>query len=153
MVRQVFSLFACLALVLISGFGFNGVGGPSVAAAESSGYVSEGKRDPFRPLSMMRAAKPDPVKPQTPLQRYELGQLTLVGIISRVDPPRAMVEDSAGLGFILTPGTPIGRNGGVVTDIRERGVVVEEWHTDIIGERHRKEILMVLASDESEFQP
>jgi hypothetical protein len=30
---------------------------------------------------------------------------------------------------------------------------VEEWHTDIIGERHRKEIVMVLASDESEFQP
>jgi Tfp pilus assembly protein PilP len=127
--------------------------GPVSTVGAASEYVSEGKRDPFRPLSMMRTAKPDPVKPLTPLQRYEIGQLKLVGIISRVEPPRAMVEDSSGLGFILTPGTPIGRNGGIVTDIRERGVVVEEWHTDIIGERHRKEIVMVLASDESEFQP
>ncbi|MDG1400178.1 MAG: pilus assembly protein PilP [Candidatus Binatia bacterium] len=141
MMRGLFLIVACLALVPLSASG---------AAAE---YESEGKRDPFRPLSMMRTAKPDPITPLTPLQRYEIGQLKLVGIISRVEPPRAMVEDSSGLGFILTPGTPIGRNGGVVKDIRERGVVVEEWHTDIIGERHRKEIVMVLASDESEFQP
>ncbi len=44
-------------------------------------------------------------------------------------PPRAMVEDSAGLGFILLPGTPIGPNGGVVTEIKPRQVVVEEWPT------------------------
>ena len=125
----------------------------AVTADAETGYVSEGKRDPFRPMSMMRAATPDPVKPVTPLQRYEIGQLKLVGIISRVEPPRAMVEDSAGMGFILTPGTPIGRNGGVVTDIQDRAVVVEEWHTDVIGERHPKEIVMVLVSDESESQP
>ena len=153
MVFRVFSLVVCFSWGLVSGPSASGFMEPASALAASPAYDSEGKRDPFRPLSMMRTARPDPITPQTPLQRYELAQLKLVGIVSRVEPPRAMVEDSAGLGFILTPGTPIGRNGGVVTDIQERGVVVEEWHTDIIGERHRKEIVMVLASDESEFQP
>ena len=116
-------------------------------------YEAAGKRDPFRPLSMLRAPQPRKVEPLTPLQRYELAQLKLVGIIQNIEPPRAMVEDSAGLGFILTPGTPIGRNGGVVAEIRDREVVVEEWHTDVIGERHRAEIVMGLPSDKSEFQP
>lgn len=116
-------------------------------------YDPAGKRDPFRPLSMLRAPQPQKVEPLTPLQRYELGQLKLVGVVQNIDPPRAMVEDSAGLGFILTPGTPIGRNGGVVAEIRGREVVVEEWHTDVIGERHRAEIVMALPADESEFQP
>lgn len=124
-----------------------------VMAAENEAYEAAGKRDPFRPLSMVRAPRPRPVEPLTPLQRYELGQLRLVGIIQKIDPPRAMVEDSAGLGFILTPGTPIGRNGGVVAEIRHREVVVEEWHTDVIGKRHRAEIVMALPTDESEFQP
>lgn len=124
-----------------------------LAAGSAHGYEAAGKRDPFRPLSMLRAPQPQKVEPLTPLQRYELAQLRLVGIVQNIEPPRAMVEDSAGLGFILTPGTPIGRNGGFVAEIRDREVVVEEWHTDVIGERHRAEIVMALPADESEFQP
>lgn len=111
-------------------------------------YDPAGKRDPFRPLSLTREPNRAKTEPLTPLERYELGQLRLVGVVHQLTPPRAMVEDSAGLGFILTPGTPVGPNGGVVTEIRPREVVVEEWHTDVIGQEHRTEHVLELPPDE-----
>lgn len=113
-------------------------------------YDADGKRDPFRPLFLLRRSTAEAVEPLTPLQRYEIGQLRLVGVIYDLAPPRAMVEDSSGLGFIVMPGTAIGPNGGVVTAIRPRQVVVEEWQTDVIGQRHKKEFLLELPSDENE---
>ena len=112
-------------------------------------YDPSGKRDPFRPLYLLRKPLAQTAEPVTPLQGYEIGQLRLVGVVFNLAPPRAMVEDSSGLGFIITPGTPIGPNGGVVTAIRPRQVVVEEWQTDVIGERHKKEFLLELPADET----
>jgi type IV pilus assembly protein PilP len=112
-------------------------------------YNPNGKRDPFLPLYLLRRPAAQTVEPATPLQRYEISQLRLVGVVYDLTPPRAMVEDSSGLGFIVTPGTAIGPHGGVVTAIRPRQVVVEEWQTDIIGERHKKEFVLELPSDEN----
>ncbi len=119
--------------------------------ASSYEYDPTGKRDPFRPLFLMRRPAAQTVEPLTPLQRYEIGQLRLVGVVYNLAPPRAMVEDSSGLGFIVMPGTPIGPNGGVVTAIRPRQVVVEEWQTDVVGERHRKEHVLELPPEDVEF--
>ncbi|MBM4246075.1 MAG: pilus assembly protein PilP [Deltaproteobacteria bacterium] len=113
-------------------------------------YDAGGKRDPFRPLFLLRRSATEAVEPLTPLQRYEIGQLRLVGVIYDLAPPRGMVEDSSGLGFIVMPGTAIGPNGGVVTAIRPRQVVVEEWQTDVIGQRHKKEFVLELPSDQNE---
>lgn len=113
-------------------------------------YDPTGKRDPFRPLFLLRRPAATQEEPLTPLQRYEIGQLKLVGVVYDLAPPRAMVEDSSGLGFIVTPGTAIGPNGGVVTAIRPRQVVVEEWQTDVIGQRHKKEFVLELPSDDNE---
>ena len=96
----------------------------------------------------MRRPAAQSAEPATPLQSYEIGQLRLVGVVFDLAPPRAMVEDSSGLGFIVTPGTAIGPNGGVVTAIRPRQVVVEEWQTDVIGEKHKKEFVLELPADE-----
>lgn len=111
-------------------------------------YNPTGKRDPFLPLFLLRRPAAPSAEPATPLQRYEIGQLRLVGVVFDLAPPRAMVEDSSGLGFIVTPGTAIGPNGGVVTAIRPRQVVVEEWQTDVIGEKHKKEFVLELPPDE-----
>jgi type IV pilus assembly protein PilP len=113
-------------------------------------YDASGKRDPFRPLFLLRRQETQLAEPLTPLQRYEIGQLKLVGVVYDLTPPRAMVEDSSGLGFIVIPGTAIGPNGGVVTAIRPRQVVVEEWQTDVIGQKHKKEFVLELPSDENE---
>jgi type IV pilus assembly protein PilP len=113
-------------------------------------YNPAGKRDPFRPLALDRKTVAQTSEPLSPLQHYDIGQLRLVGLIYDSSPARAMVEDSAGLGFIVSPGTPVGQNGGVVTSIRARQVVIEEWYSDVIGERHRREIVLELPADRVE---
>jgi type IV pilus assembly protein PilP len=142
---------ATLAVSLLATSALSAVaaGPPDPASSDTSGYEYNptGKRDPFRPLSLLRNPNAPAMENLSPLQRYEIGQLKLVGIIYNVTPPRAMVEDSSGLGFILTPGTPVGPNGGVVTAIEPRQVVVVEWYTDVIGEKHRKEYTLELPTD------
>ncbi|HWO40735.1 MAG TPA: pilus assembly protein PilP, partial [Candidatus Eisenbacteria bacterium] len=80
----------------------------------------------------------------TPLERYDLGQLKLVGIVWDVKEPNAMIEDSVGLGYIVKIGTPIGMNDGRVKAIRPGEVVVEETYTDIYGARKKRDVSMTL---------
>jgi len=53
-----------------------------------------------------------------------------------------MVEDSMGMGYIVSVGTPIGRNGGVVTAIEPRQVIVEERVLDFYGNEQVRRIVM-----------
>ena len=109
------------------------------AIADAPPYDAAGRRDPFRPFMLdMRSDRPQ----LTPLQRYELGQLTVVGTVWEVSPPRGMVEDSVGMGYIVSVGTPIGRNGGVVTAIEPRQIIVEERVLDFYGNEQVRRIVM-----------
>lgn len=116
-------------------------------------YNPVGRRDPFRPFMLdLRRREPENVE-LTPLQRYDIGQLTVVGTMWEMSPPRAMLEDSAGMGFIVTIGTPIGRNGGVVSAIEPRRVVVEEKTVDFYGNEQVNRIVMETPSEEGPSQP
>jgi Tfp pilus assembly protein PilP len=88
-------------------------------------------------------------EPLTPLQQYELRQLTVTAVLWDLKPPVAMVEDSAGMGFIVSPGTPIGNHGGVVTAIEPGRIIVEEKAVDFYGrEEVRKVALEIVRSNE-----
>jgi type IV pilus assembly protein PilP len=86
---------------------------------------------------------------KTPLQRFELGQLKLVGVIWETSEPKALIEDSGGLGYIVTRGTLIGPNGGIIKTIEPRRVVVEEYHIDFFGKRQMQERELQLFVTES----
>lgn len=108
-------------------------------------YDATGRRDPFRPpranqTSLLGEAR-------TPLQRYDIGQLRLVAIIYNQN-PTAVVEDDAGLGYIVRVGTPIGANGGAVKAIETGKVRVVEESIDFYGDRQTSEVVMELASEE-----
>jgi len=120
------------------------------ASAEDA-YNAVGRRDPFRPFTL--DIRPEARVQLTPLQRYELGQLTVVGTVWEMNPQRAMVEDSAGMGYILSVGTPIGRNGGVVTAIEPERVVVEERVLDFYGKEQVNRIVMETPKEEGPNQP
>jgi len=106
-------------------------------------------RDPFRPFTL--DLHREPRTQVTPLQRYEIGQLTVVGTVWAVSPPRAMVEDSVGMGYIVTLGTPIGPNGGVVTAIEPQRVIIEERVLDYYGkEQVNRTVLETPKDDVSE---
>lgn len=111
----------------------DGLGGAPV-------YDAAGRRDPFRPFTL--DMRPEARTQLTPLQRYELGQLVVVGTVWELSPPRAMVEDSVGMGFIVTIGTPIGRNGGVVTAIEPQRILVEERVLDFYGKEQVNRVVM-----------
>jgi type IV pilus assembly protein PilP len=108
----------------------------------------EGARDPFRPMTLQ--TKVNGVRPRenlSPLERFELSQLKLVGIVWDAKEPRAMVEDNAGLGYTLKVGTPIGSNDGKVKAIHRNEVVIEEFYSDVSGARKRRDVGMKLVAD------
>jgi hypothetical protein len=119
-------------------------GGHEEAEGPHSTYDVAAHRDPFQPPRLS-----GPVDARTPLETYQLGQLKLVGVVAQTSSGyRAMVEDSAGLGYIITTGTPIGSSGGVVRSIEPRRVVIEESTRDFYGEVKPKEVVMELPQED-----
>jgi type IV pilus assembly protein PilP len=109
-------------------------------------YSPLGKRDPFLPATTKtetRKVKRD----LSPLEQFELGQLKLVGIVWDTKEPRAMVEDTGGLGYIIRVGTPIGSNEGKVKAIKPDEVVIEEYYVDFYGARKSRDFSMKLPSE------
>ena len=109
-------------------------------------YNPTGRRDPFRPPRVNQQTLAGEAR--TPLQRYDIGQLRLVAIIYNAANPTAVVEDDAGLGYIVRVGTPIGANGGAIKAIEQGKVRVQEESIDFYGERQTSEVVMELAAEE-----
>lgn len=108
-------------------------------------YNPAGKRDPFVPFLKVREKEAGPaITSLPPLQRYELGEFRLVGIIWGLKAPRALVEDSMGKGYSVTVGTKIGRSGGVVTRITEKEMVVREEFRDYTGSKVKRDTSLKL---------
>ena len=123
---------------------------PAEDTSAAAPYNAAGRRDPFRPFVL--DIRPEGHVQLTPLQRYELGQLTVVGTVWEANPPRAMVEDSVGMGYIVTLGTPIGRNGGIVTAIEPQRIVVEERVLDFYGKERVNRVVMETPKEEGPNQ-
>jgi Tfp pilus assembly protein PilP len=119
-------------------------------AAQPPAVPVMGKRDPFRPFTLNSRPSPRPLKDRSPLERYELGQLKLVGVIWDIKQPNAIVEDAAGLGYVVKTGTPIGSNDGKVKRVQPAGLVVEEFEIDLYGTKRRVERSMRLATEKAE---
>jgi type IV pilus assembly protein PilP len=125
--------------------------GPKKTKPSSFIYDPTGKPDPFKPFILeVRRSKEEADKTLQPLQRYELSQLKLVAIIWNIDTPRALVEDSAGKGYIISKGSLIGNNHGKVTDILQNEIVVAEESVDIFGETKTRSIRIKLHTGEEE---
>jgi hypothetical protein len=120
---------------------------PAAGVPNSQGDPDD-RRDPFRPFTL--DLRPDTSEEEilTPLQRYELAQLRVAGVIMDLDPPRAMLQDSSGMGFIVSPGTRIGRRRGVVKSIEPRRVIVEEKSMDFYGQEQATEVVLEMPEDE-----
>ena len=114
---------------------------------EPSKYVRRVNRDPFRPSSIQTRTSVRSRDNLSPLERLDLGQLKVVGIVWNVKEPRAMIEDAAGLGYTILIGTPIGGNEGKVKAITPNQVVVEESFQDFSGKKKTRDVLMRLSTE------
>ncbi len=123
-------------------------GSPSELAAVSLDKPKEEeikKIDPFAPLFKEEvASKPEEAVvaksetkrriPLTPLEKIDLSQLKLVGIVRGAQSgEKALVEEASGKGYIVTKGTYIGLNAGRVLQILGDGIVIEEEIEDALG--------------------
>ncbi len=109
--------------------------------------LKAGTRDPFRPMTLRTKVNTRPRENLSPLERLDLSQLKVVGVIWDIKEPRAMVEDTAGLGYVIKVGTPIGSNDGKVKAIHRNQVVVEEATADIYGVPRKRDVTMKLATE------
>jgi Tfp pilus assembly protein PilP len=75
---------------------------------------------------------PEPQRPLTPLQKMSLGEIErgLKAIAWGELGRRAIVEDSAGKGYIVSVGTPAGEKNGVITEIFNDRIVIQQEFWD-----------------------
>src|SRR5262245_21140527 len=145
LVRSGFLTVSCLWMTLaLGGVNYFVVYAQEESGEESYHYDPEGKRDPFLSPFYHQHEQPVPEEVKTPLQRFDLGQLKLVGIVLEDKEPKALIEDNSCLGYIVTKGTPIGSKGGIVKAIEPKRVVVEEYETDFYGKRQAQERELLL---------
>lgn len=118
-------------------------------------YQIEGRADPFMPFVTDKPPTEDPneiideTKNLTGMQLFEPGQLTLVALMSSNNQEYAMVQDFTGKGYVIVEGTKIGRRG-VVADIAENKVIIEETAHTRSGKVLKNQIAMVLKKEGEE---
>ena len=102
-------------------------------------YNPQGKLDPFKPLFQEKAVVVVPRKKTrkrkrvTPLEKLDLGQLQLVGVIRALSGNRALVEDATGKGYVVIKGTYIGTRYGKIVEILADRIIVAEEVENIYG--------------------
>jgi type IV pilus assembly protein PilP len=104
-------------------------------------YDPTGKRDPFRSF-VKDKLREDATDVASPLEQFELGQLTVSGVVWQADRRRALVLDPSGQAYVVKTGDRIGKNDGVVTEISDASLVVLESYVDFHGDKTEKEIEM-----------
>ena len=118
-------------------------------------YSLEERIDPFQPflrttLEVPVAAQKKkgthaPKKCSNPLECIDIGQLTLIAIITENGKGRiAMAQDAAGIGYFLYPGLRIGYRKGIVKDILSDRVIIKEKVKDIYGNLTTRDRVMLL---------
>jgi len=105
-------------------------------------YDETGLRDPFRSFEWERReiAAQNAIMVGSPLEQFDVSQLSVIAVVWKTGSARALVEDPAGQSYIIGKGTRIGKNEGTVTEIDDNLVVVNETYEDYLGNVTKKDI-------------
>ncbi len=112
-------------------------------------YNPAGRRDPFAPI-IVKDDKKAKAGDRPPLERFNVNEFKLTGIIWGGFGYNAMMEGPDGKGYFVRVGTIIGPNRGVVKSISQHAVVIEEKYKTYTGETERKEIIVELRKKQEE---
>ncbi len=112
-------------------------------------------RDPFKSFVAARAAetvtRAKTPKIRTPLQRYSLDQLKVVGIIAGGSMRKALLEDDVGKGYVVSPGDAVGSEGGIIASVQQDRIVIESSYVDVLGNKKVRRVTKKLyVSEEGE---
>lgn len=106
-------------------------------------YNPAGRRDPFAPI-VIKEEKKAKTGELPPLERYNLSEFRMTGIIWGGFGYNAMLEGPDGKGYLVRVGTVLGPNKGMVKKITQSTIVVEEKFKSITGATERREIVIEL---------
>lgn len=99
--------------------------------------------NPFMPLfkkektGVALTEKSDTKKFRTELEKIDIGQLSLGGVIQAQSGNRAIVVDASGKGYVIKEGTYVGLNSGTVEKIESDKIVIVE----LLGTGQSKTVL------------
>jgi Tfp pilus assembly protein PilP len=117
---------------------------PSEEAQQISVYRPKAKRDPFKSFVTTRTAvsarTEETPKIKTPLQRYSLDQLKVVGVIAGGNVRKALLEDDVGKGYVVAVGDAVGSEGGIITAIDKDRIIIESTYRDVLGNKKVRRI-------------
>ncbi len=111
-------------------------------------YDRTGRRDPFRSFEWERKELADQDMVGGPLEQFDVSQLSLIAVVWKTGSARALVEDPAGQSYIIGKGTRVGKNEGMVSQIDDNLVVVNETYEDYLGNVTKKDIEMRIRRSE-----
>jgi len=114
-------------------------------------YRPAGRRDPFAPLISFEEKKAKAGDRPT-LERYNIHEFKLTGIVWGGFGYNAMLEGPDGKGYFVHVGTIIGPNRGVVKKITSNTMTVEEKFKNATGETDRKQIVIDLRKKQEGMQ-
>jgi Tfp pilus assembly protein PilP len=111
---------------------------------ENFSFIPAKMLDPFSPVSVITEVPgagsgedegnmpPEPKAPLTPLQKMSLGEIEkgLKAIMWGDMGRRALIEDGSGKGYIVGEGTPLGDHEGVVTQIFNDHLIIQQSFWD-----------------------
>ena len=112
-------------------------------------YRTAGRRDPFAPI-ISKQEKKARMGDAPPLERYNISEFKLSGILWGAFGYNAMLEGPDGKGYFIRKGTIVGPNRGVVKQITKDTMIVEEKFKNVMGEIERKEIIVELRKKQEE---
>ena len=102
-------------------------------------YDPKSRRDPF--ASMVKLLKLNQAKGELPpLQRLELSDVKLIGIVSDASGYYGLIQTPDGKGYTVRVGTLMGTNNGTIKTISEQRIVVAEPIIGITGKMTTRDI-------------
>jgi len=112
-------------------------------------YNPVGKRDPFRAYAGELVQEVSAIA-TSPLERFELDQLKLTGIVWGIASPRALIQAPDGQSYIVRKDMRIGTHRGRVSRITRRELFIEEEYRDPTGKLVVRESMLEIRPPEQE---
>ena len=118
-----------------------------IGTEEGYTYDPKSRRDPFQ--SLARLVKVDKTRAEMPpLQRVQISDLKLLGIMWGGYGYYALVQTPDGKGYTVKEGMLMGSNNGVIATITDRAIIVSEPSIDITGQKSTKDVELLLRPKE-----
>ena len=115
--------------------------------ADVYSYDPKSRRDPFQSMvQRIKIAKRQSEMP--PLQRVEISDMKLLGIIWGGYGYYGLIQTPDGKGYTVKEGMLLGTHDGTIKSISENRILVSEPMTEVTGKKSTREVEILLRTKE-----